>query len=106
MGKISDWFKHASEEGVNLPFAKDSARPGKPPSVTLFFVYVTNVLAILSLIYLHVMGEPLTATATTCVYSIIWVCLYLLRTLQKAKFSLSDQSIELDSDDQEKDEKN
>lgn len=100
MDKVIAFFKHANQEGLLLPFAKDSARPGKPPSVTLFFLYLTNILAVLSLVCLHFRTDAITATVATCGYGIVWSVLYLMRNLQKVKFDADDKSLELEGEDE------
>lgn len=105
MSKFLDFFNYASEQGLPLPAARDSSKPGKPPSATLFFMYLSNTLAIASLIYLHVNIGGLTATVTTCIYSVIWTVLYLMRALQKAKFDLENKSFELEAPEENNEEK-
>lgn len=101
MSKVSEFFKDANNIGLALPFARDSARPGTPPSVTLFFLYVTNVLALLSLICLHFRADGLTATIASCGYGLVWSILYLMRNIQKFKIDADDKSIELEGEDEE-----
>lgn len=95
--RIKEFFVKASTEGLYLPVAQDAGKP----SVTLFFMYLSNLVAIVSLILLHVKGDPFTATSTTAIYAIIQTVLYMLRRLQKAKFDLDDKSIELEGEDDE-----
>lgn len=99
-----DW-KRWSEEGIRVPFAFDGVT--KLPSVTLFFMYIANLLAILSLIYLHIRSDAFIATCMTVLYAVINTVLYLMRKLQSAKFDLDDKSFELEAgDDQEEKHEN
>lgn len=97
---MSNLFEKWNKEGVNLPFARDAADNGKP-SVTLLLMYFANLVAILSLIYLHIKADAFVATSTTCMYAITCTILYMFRKLSKAKFNLKDKDFELDgaSDD-------
>lgn len=88
-----DW----NDPGIMVPMAHDS--PAGKPSVTLLLMYVANALAIFSLIYLNIIGDSLTATGMTCLYAIICTVLYLMRKLNKAKFDLKNQDLELDGGD-------
>lgn len=97
---ISDFFKMANSEGLPVPLARDSAK--NQPSVTLLFVYVTSLLAIVSLIVLHMRADAVIATAASCIYSIVWTILYMIRQLHKVKFDVDDQSVELEGEDNEK----
>lgn len=98
-----DKFRKLNEEGILFPYAKNSVN--NQPSVTLFFLYINNILAFMSLIYLHIKGDIFIATATTCVYSIIWAVLYLMKSIKTFKADLDDQSIELEGEDEEADPK-
>jgi cbb3-type cytochrome oxidase subunit 3 len=100
MNKIKEFFRMASEEGLKLPFAFDAVS-GKP-SVTLFFAYVTFLLALTSTILLHFTDKIFTATVTTIIFFVINVIFYLLRRLTKAKVDLDDRSIELDGEEDDK----
>lgn len=72
----------------------------KGPSVTLLWMYVANILAAGSVIFLHFKGEPNTATFTACIYATVQTVLYMFRALQKAKFDLDDKEIELEGEDE------
>lgn len=96
--KPSLW-RRWNEEGILVPLAKDAAN-GKP-SVTLLGVYVALLLSAGSLVGLHFFKEIETATITCLGFYTLASVLYLLRNLQKAKFSVKEQALELDSDDDE-----
>lgn len=93
-------LKSLNDPGLNVPMAHDSAAGS--PSVTLLLMYAANVLAILSLIFLHIKGDPATATGATCIYAVVCTVLYMFRKLTKAKFDLKNQDIELDGGDDAK----
>jgi hypothetical protein len=93
-------LKSLNNPGLNLPLANDSAA-GKP-SVTLLLMYVANLIAIISLIYLHIKGDPLAASGMTCLYAVICTVLYMMRKLNKASFDLKSQKFEVDGGEDEK----
>ena len=101
---ILNLLEKSNKEGLPLPLAHDGAT-GKP-SVTLFFVYLSNILAIASLITLHIAADKITASIMTCIYAITWVILYMFRALQKAKIDFDDKSIELEGEDDKVSDKN
>jgi hypothetical protein len=102
--KVKQFFVKASTEGLYLPVAHDAGKP----SVTLFFMYLSNLLAVVSLALLHVKGDAFTATTTTAIYAVVQTVLYMFRRLQKAKFDLDDKSVELEGeeDDEESTQSN
>ena len=93
-------FKKLNDPGLNLPLAADPVS-GKP-SVTLLLMYVANLVAIASLIYLHIKGDAFTATCMSVLYGVLCTVLYMMRKLSKAKFDLDDKSVELDSGEESK----
>lgn len=95
--KIKEFFYKSSVEGLYLPLAHDSGKP----SVTLFFMYLANLLAIISLALLHVKGDAFTATTTTTIYAIVQTVLHMFRRLHSAKLDLDDKSVELEGEDDE-----
>lgn len=96
---LKEALKKSSTEGMFLPVAYDASRG--EASVTLFFMYIANIVAICSILWLHSKGEPLTATLTAAIYSIVWTVLYMMRRIQKAKFDLDDRSVDLEADDEQ-----
>lgn len=94
---LSDKWKQWSEFGIRLPFAHDPTT--EKPSVTLLFPYVTFVVAVISTICLHFWPSMLMATATSIMFWIVAVVLYLLRKISRATFNLKDKSIGLDSEE-------
>jgi hypothetical protein len=97
---LSKW----NDPGVLIPMAHDSVV--KKPSITLLLMFTANLLAVISLIILHIRSEPIVATSATCLYAVICSVLYIMRQLNKAKFNLKDKSFELDDDEKEPDAKN
>ena len=96
-------FDKWNDPGIKVPMAHDSVV--KKPSVTLLLMYAANLLAVISLIILHIRSEPLIASTATCSYAVICSILYIMRKLNKAKFDAKTESFELDSDDKENDAK-
>ena len=103
MQNMKDALKKSAEEGLYFPVAYDASK--KQASATLFFMYLANVLALVSIIWLHFQNDPFVATITAAIYSVVWTVLYMMRRLQKAKFDLDDRSIELDSGEEESETK-
>lgn len=98
---IKEAFVKSSTEGMHMPVMFD-ASTGKA-SATLFFMYIANLLALCSIIWLHFNGEAFTATCMAAIYSIVWTVLYMMRRIQKAKFDLDDRSIDLEGEDDDED---
>ncbi len=96
--KIKKFLEESAVRGMYLPLAYDAGKP----SITMFFSYLANTLAIISLALLHVKGEPFVATLTTTSYAIIQTVLYMLRRLSKAKIDLDDRSFDLEGEEDEK----
>ncbi len=94
---IKDLFKHASTKGVYLPVAHDKG----VPSVTLWFLYLANILAIGSLVWLHFKADAVVASTITIIYAVIQTVFYLMRRIKTFKADLDDQSIELEGDNEE-----
>jgi len=97
---FKEFLFYANKQGLPVPFAFDSAK-GKP-SITLFFTWVANMLAVVSLISLHFLTDVVIASALTCVYGIVWTVLYMMRSVHKAKFDIDSRSFELESGNDEK----
>lgn len=96
---LKDALVKSSTEGMHLPVAYDASRG--EASATLFFMYIANIVAICSVLWLHTKGDPLTATLTATIYSVVWTILYMMRRIQKAKVDLDDRSVDLEADDDE-----
>lgn len=104
--KLKDLLYKWSKEGIYLPFIHDPVN--NQPSVSLFFAYVTFILAVISTIVLHVTVGGIVATGASIGFWGLATIFYLIRNLQRAKIDLDDQEIELDgenSNNNEKDEK-
>lgn len=89
-----------NDPGLKIPMAFDSA--SQKPSVTLLFMWVANAVAILSLIYLHIKADAVTATMASCGYGITNTVLYMIRKLNKANVDIKSGKIELDGADDAK----
>ena len=87
-------------DDLKLPFAFDKAK--NRPSVTLLFMYLSNVLALGSLVVLLIFGDRFVATTATCIYAVMQTVLYMFRSLQTAKFDLRNQSFEIQGNEHEK----
>jgi len=96
MGKL---WKKWCEEGLRWPYLHDPVT--KKPSVTLLFPYITFLIAMISVISLHFYPTMLVPSGVSIVFWAISVVFYMIRKLNKAKFSLSDQSLELEGDSSE-----
>lgn len=101
--KIAKIWEKWSKEGMNLPYAHDPVQ--KQASVTLLSFYIMLLLAVLSLVALHLKVELLAATSMTLLAWAMSFVFYKLRRLDRAKIDLDDKSIELDGDDEEEENK-
>ena len=88
------WDKWCNE-GLRWPYLHDPIT--KKPSITLLFPYITFVIAMISLIFLHFFPSVIIATSASIIVWAMAVVFYMLRKLSKAKFSLEDRSFELDN---------
>lgn len=93
-----DLFKYSNEKGLPLPLAHDPVQ--QQASVTMFFAYLTNLLAIASLIYYNIAGDHFNAACLSCVYAIIHTILFMFKHLRTFKADLDDKSIELEGSDE------
>lgn len=98
-----DKLKAMMDSGIHFPYAYDPVEA--KPSITLLFPYVTFILAVISLIALHFRPELLTATLTSIAFWGIAVVFYRLRKIDKLKFNLRDQSVEVGGDSENTEEK-
>lgn len=94
--KIKELIKKSCTNGIYFPFAHDPVT--KTPSVTLLFPYITFVLALASVVALHFKQTLLIPSLVSILFWVISVVFYMIRTLQKAKIDLDDQSIELEGE--------
>lgn len=100
LNKLSEIWRRWCREGVHFPYAYDPVE--NKPSVTLLFPYITFVIMSASLLAVHFAPDILPATFTTILVWAISVIFYRLRKLDKVKIDINDQSIELDSQDEDK----
>lgn len=91
---------NACNKGLKFPFAHDPVQKG--PSVTLLTYYIALYMSVASLMWLHFKAEPIVATSLTILFWVLSYIFYRLRKLDKAKISLEDKSIELESSTEEK----
>lgn len=95
---IKEFFKEASEHGLNFPYANDATN--KVPSVTLFFAYLTFILGYVGVVCLMIKDIYL-GSVMGLVFWATSVIFYLLRKLSHAKIDLDDKSIDLQSSDEQ-----
>jgi len=97
MSKLLEIWDRWSTTGIKMPFLHDP-ETGKP-SETLLFYKATTTITICSLLALHFKVITPGTTFTTAVVNLLAFVCYRMRKLDKVKLDLDDQSIELDSDD-------
>lgn len=111
IASIKEFFKNISVNGLHLPFAHDPVK-GRPSATLLFFYIsfmVANLVVMVSSTLMLVKGEYLTSTMAPMGMLVLGFVFYRLRNLDKVKFDLNDQEIELSSnqdEDKEEDEAN
>jgi len=96
--KLKALYLKWSTIGVKLPFAYDPTTD--KPSITLFFPYASFVVALASVIALHFYPTLLPATTISIIFWVLATVLYMVRKINKAKFDLSDKSIEIEGGDE------
>lgn len=89
--KIDEW----ADVGMALPTAYSAERDG--PSITLFFAWISFLVANLSLIAVYFDEAKLTFAWTCIGFWVVATVLYMLRKLSHVKFDLDDRKIELHS---------
>ena len=94
LNKLINLLKYYSTHGVDLPMAYDKDKQG--PSITMFFAYLANLLALVSIITLLI-KDPVSGTISSLLYAVIMMVLYIMRKITKFKVDLDDKNIELDS---------
>lgn len=95
MKKILQLWHDLCHKGVKLPYAHDPVT-GKP-SITLLFPYLTFVIAVMSVGYLHFKPTAIIATLASLMFWVASVIFYMIRKLHKAEFDLDDNKISLES---------
>lgn len=86
-------WKKWCEEGLRWPYLHDPV--SKKPSVSLMFPYITFIMAMVSVICLHFWPSMVLATWTSIGFWIIATVFYMIRKINKAKFSLEEKSFEI-----------
>ena len=94
-----NWLMESFKKGFAVPLAKDST--GKP-SATLWFAYVSFLIASGSVIHFIFQGDPLAASCTAIGFWTIAMVFYRIGKLDKFKIDLDDREIELEADDESK----
>jgi hypothetical protein len=96
-----------SKEGLYLPFVFDPV--DKIASPTLLFFYTGFFLAAIYIMTSSALmlakGDLLTATFMPTLMALMGFVFYRLRKLDRVRFDLNDQEIELSSNPEEKEEK-
>lgn len=95
MNKLSKLWQRWCEKGLKWPHAYDNEIKG--PSVTLLMFYFATIVMFTSLIFLHFFSSIIVGTLTSIAVWIVGFVMYRMRKLDKFKFDLDDQEIELDS---------
>ena len=90
------WLKLALKHGLPLPHAYDPAT--KAPSFRLLTAYTSFLLAMLSLVALHIWSEILTASAMSIAFFALNMVFYMLKKLESAKIDLDDKEISLNAE--------
>ena len=93
---IDRWNK----QGLSFPYAHDPV--AKQASVTLFFVYITFLIAAASVIALHFRPELIMATGTSIGFWALAMVFYRLRQLDKAGVNLKTGQITVEDDSDDK----
>jgi hypothetical protein len=96
---MKELFDKWSRTGIKFPYAFDATT--KKASVSLLFVYITFIFAVISNIILHFNEHVFTATVTVLIFWAVAMIFYLLRRLTKTKIDLDDKSISLEGDDKD-----
>lgn len=97
MGYLSDKIDSWSATGLKVPFARDAAT--NKPSVTLFFAYITFLIACVSIICMHFLEKLALATWTSMGFWFLATVLYMMRQISKAKLNFKDKSVDLEDDE-------
>lgn len=99
--KLKQIIKNANKFGLPLPMARDSVT--NLPSVTLLAFYLGLCVSVTSLIAYHFEDSLLGATSMSLLFFAMTYVFYKLRQLDKVKFDIKNQSLELE-DEQEKED--
>lgn len=96
MGWIKGILKKAIDSGLPLPHAYDPAAKG--PSFRLLTAYISFVVAVSSVVALHVWSSLLAATCTAIAFFGLNMIFYMLKKLTSAKIDLNDQELSLNAE--------
>lgn len=99
---LTKYIKLLSLRGLHLPFAYNPVT--HRPSVTLLAFYILMLLTVTSLVYIHFFPDYYIATGMTLLAWIASYVFYKLRALDSFKINVKEGSLELDSDNTDKEE--
>lgn len=97
---LKKWMEENTELGISFWFAYDPIT--KKPSITLFMAYIAFWVAVISLICLHFDVKLILATGMSILFASIMIVFYLIRSINKAKFDLTDKSFSVEGDEKDK----
>lgn len=98
---LKDWYDDKALNGLNFFYANDKTT-GKP-SVTLFMVYVSFIISCVVISVLQFRADPILAALVSLLFTALMIVFYMIRSINKAKFDLSKQALELESGEEKKD---
>jgi hypothetical protein len=97
---LKNYIKDGFKEGFSLPLAKDGITG--LPSATLWFAYISFLLALAAEVYFIIKEDNLASTSTAIIFWVIAMVFYRMGKLDKVKIDIDDQNIELDGEDDAK----
>lgn len=95
---IKKWFEDNREFGLTLWYAYDPI--SKKPSITLLMAYLSFMVALIAGIISVFYPSTLLGTFALMTFAIVYTILYMIRSLNKAKFDLDDKSFELETNEE------
>lgn len=100
---IKKWFQENEQYGLTFWFAYDPV--AQKPSITLFMAYIAFWISAISIIALQFRADPILAALTSLLFTALMIVFYMIRSINKAKFDLSNKALELESGEENKDAK-
>ena len=100
--KLCKWIDENREYGITLFYAYDPI--SQKPSITLFMAYVSFIIAIAAGIYSLFFPSSLIGTFALMTFAIVYTILYMVRSINKAKFNLQEKSFELQNEERKNNE--
>ena len=92
------WLDDNRDYGFTLWYAYDPVT--QKASITLFMAYVSFIVAIGAGIYSVFKPSALLGTVALMAFSVTFAILYMIRSLNKAKFNLKEQQFELETNEE------